>query len=97
MNDQVKRFEQVQVECLALYKQKNERYGNSFERTLDEWDSLIPIGLRLSDKMSRLQEILKDPSLATSDESLRDTLVDIANYATMSVSYLDSKAGTEQV
>lgn len=88
MSNQVQRFERVQAECLALYKLKNERYGNSFELTLDSW-GLTPIGIRLEDKLNRLRELIKHPDLETADESLRDTLVDIANYATMAVSYLD--------
>lgn len=90
MSNQVERFERVQAECLALYRVKNERYGNSFELTLDSW-GLTPIGIRLEDKLNRLRELIKRPELATDDESLRDTLVDIANYATMAVSYIDSK------
>lgn len=95
MSNQVQRFERVQAECLALYKVKNERYGNSFELTLDSW-GLTPIGIRLEDKLNRLRELIKRPDLETADESLRDTLVDIANYATMAVSYLDREGESLQ-
>jgi len=72
--------------CNALheiYIKKNHDYGDSFGRTFKEL-GIISAVTRLYDKMNRIVSITKT-SNQVKDESLRDTLLDLANYAIMTV------------
>lgn len=71
-----------------LYIQKNRAYGNSFDLTLDDV-GIIGAYIRMSDKWNRFRELSKDPGLDYGDESLEDTLIDLANYAIMTVMWLE--------
>ena len=88
-------------EVLALlheiYIQKNKRYGNSANRTFKKFGALS-YAIRLSDKMERFTELVKDPSLDNrdTDESIIDTLLDLANYAIMAVMDLTEKDDAER-
>ena len=47
--------------------------------------------VRMDDKMSRLISLNSKKEQQVMDESLRDTLMDLANYAIMSVMWLDEQ------
>lgn len=73
-----------------LYKAKNHDYGDSFHKTYEEFGK-IAIAIRLQDKISRLSALsTKDQQLVT-DESIRDTLMDIANYAILGIMEMDDE------
>ena len=80
-----------------IYIQKNKRYGNSANRTFKKFGALS-YAIRLSDKMERFTELVKDPSLDNkdTDESIIDTLLDLANYAIMAVMDLTEKDDAER-
>lgn len=72
-----------------LYARKNADYGDSFHQTFLEEGWAMP-RIRLSDKLSRFKTLSRaDVVQQVGDESLRDTLLDLANYAIMSVMELD--------
>lgn len=79
-------------ELHALYSRKNHDYGDSFHKTYLE-EGLAMCRIRLIDKMERFKRLShlhdKGERGQVSDESLRDTLMDLANYALMSVMELD--------
>ena len=62
-----------------LYVNKNNDYGDSFAKVRTEYPNAIAI--RLMDKLERVKQLLK-PHHQTSivNESLDDTLLDLANY-----------------
>ena len=66
------------------YQAKNSDYGNSFAELRKEYPNSVT--LRLSDKLNRLKTLMgrtdKQPKV---DESIEDTLMDLANYAIMEV------------
>lgn len=65
------------------YIDKNKDYGDSFERTHDEIGSKAGL-TRISDKFYRLQNIiLNEHEHLVEDETVIDTLIDLANYAVM--------------
>lgn len=76
----------VQCEALQLFNRKNIDYGDSFAK-------YGPIGVivRLGDKIERLINISKNGMSFVDDESIRDTLIDLHNYAAMAVMLLDEK------
>ena len=77
-------------ELTETYEKKNADYGNSFENSLDKHGLIAGI-VRMDDKMSRLISLNSKNEQQVMDESLRDTLMDLANYAIMSVMWLDEQ------
>ena len=71
-----------------LYARKNADYGDSFHQTFLEEGWAMP-RIRLSDKLNRIKTLSRVEDSKVKDESLRDTLIDLANYAIMSVMELD--------
>ena len=83
----VEQFKKMTAKMAELYEEKNRNYGNSFDKSLDE-DGLLVSKIRLGDKYNRFSSLLKQKSEGTSDESIVDTLVDLANYAIMTVMWM---------
>ena len=71
-------------EMNRIYKEKNERYQDSFSTTFTEYGPTA-LMLRLDDKLNRVKALLRDGNLPTGDESIQDTLQDLANYAIMGI------------
>ena len=82
--------EKVCQELTETYEKKNADYGNSFENSLDKHGLIAGI-VRMDDKMSRLISLNSKKEQHVMDESMRDTLMDLANYAIMSVMWLDEQ------
>lgn len=80
---------QICEELTDLYRRKNHDYGDSFHLTFEKW-GLPMAAIRLSDKMQRFETLIRSENQV--DESIRDTLIDLANYAIMTVIELDMKA-----
>ena len=81
--------------CLALnktYGAKNHDYGDSFHQTYLE-EGLAMARIRLSDKLNRFKSLSKSDSQKVKDESMVDTLMDLANYALMTVLEIDPTLG----
>ena len=77
----------VCAELNELYDRKNHDYGNSFHTTYEKW-GLTMAAIRLGDKLQRFETLIKADS-HVKDESIKDTLMDLANYAIMTVMELD--------
>lgn len=65
-----------------IYEQKNRAYGNSFDKTYEQL-GIISAVTRISDKFNRLCNLARNTDCPTGDESIADTLLDMANYAIM--------------
>ncbi|QUH21443.1 nucleotide modification associated domain-containing protein [Alkaliphilus sp. B6464] len=61
------------------YKAKNADYGDSFSKVRQEYPKAILI--RLMDKLERLKRLYEIDYEPQVDESINDTLLDLANYA----------------
>lgn len=83
-------FARVLEEMEDLHSRKNHDYGDSFAKSFGEF-GLVAAVVRMSDKMERLKSLCKGAALV--DESVRDTLVDLACYAVMTVAELDAQKG----
>lgn len=81
-------FEDVLDEMRRLHERKNHDYGDSFSKSFRDF-GIISAVVRMSDKMERLKTLCKKDSLVA--ESMRDTLIDLACYAAMSVAELDGE------
>nr|DAI79273.1 MAG TPA: Nucleotide modification associated domain 1 [Caudoviricetes sp.] len=86
--------EKIEIECekvAKLLKEKNKKYGNSFKKTVDEFGYAC-IVIRLFDKLNRIKTLLIDKEKDDmEDESIEDTLTDLAGYAILSKIYLNEK------
>lgn len=82
-------FRSITVEMDSLYRQKNADYGNSYAELYARYGSIYPL-IRLEEKIARVERLVtsgKAPEVMS--ESLRDTLIDLANYSVMWISELD--------
>lgn len=68
----------------TIYKAKNKDYGDSFGKSYKEY-GLTMACIRLEDKLNRLKSLNKNGQAEVKDESIEDTLKDLANYAIMTV------------
>jgi hypothetical protein len=86
MSDRVNQMSAVQSEALELFRKKNADYGDAFA-------TYGPIGVivRMGDKINRLVSINQNGVTLVDSESVRDTLIDLHNYAAMAVMLLDEK------
>ena len=71
-----------------LYVKKNHDYGDSFHRTFLEEGLAMP-RIRLSDKLNRFKTLSRNVDPQVGEESMKDTLIDLANYALMTVMELE--------
>lgn len=67
-----------------LYRRKNADYGDSFGKSFAEYGMSMPC-IRLEDKLNRLKALTRSGNAQVKDESIQDTLLDLANYAIMTV------------
>lgn len=87
-------FHGILEQMLRTYKEKNHDYGGSFDKTLDEF-GLVAAVVRLEDKVNRLAALIKSDNQLVRDESIRDTLQDLANYAVLTLVYTDEATHSE--
>ncbi|GAA0115264.1 nucleotide modification associated domain-containing protein [Clostridium senegalense] len=76
-NIKVDIFKDITNKMLRVYKAKNNDYGDSFSKVRKEYPQAICI--RLSDKLERLKTLMNGNKQMV-DESIKDTLMDLANY-----------------
>ena len=76
----------VQDEGLELFSRKNRDYGDAF---VDY--GVIGILVRLGDKIRRAQSITSKEVALVDTESIRDTLIDLHNYAAMAIMIIDEQ------
>lgn len=72
----------------SIYAQKNHDYGDSFKDTYDKL-GIVACITRMSDKMNRLISLGSGNQQTVKDESIKDTCLDLANYAIMTFMCLD--------
>lgn len=85
-NHRVKQLDIIQLEGRTLFEKKNKDYGDAFA-------TYGPVGVlvRIGDKIQRLQNITSKGINLVDDESIRDTLIDLHNYAAMAIMLMDEK------
>lgn len=87
-------FKENLAEMASLYERKNKDYGNSFEGTLNEFGIVAGV-IRMNDKMNRLKRLVNNKA-EISDESIADTLIDLANYAVMTLTWYQNDLSRNQ-
>ncbi|AXG97822.1 DUF1599 domain-containing protein [Clostridium botulinum] len=71
------------VDLNEVYKHKNHDYGDSFGETYEKL-GIISAVTRITDKVNRLQSLCTKEQ-KVKDESIKDTLRDLANYSIMTL------------
>lgn len=89
-NKKVHRHFEICQELNNLYARKNHDYGDSFHKTFLE-EGWAMVRIRLSDKLQRIKTLTKNNEQQVSDESLRDTFRDLANYSIMAMMEMEEK------
>lgn len=75
--------EDICKELNDLYKRKNADYGDSFGKSYKEYGEVMAV-IRLEDKLNRFKNLIKNNQCVL-DENIDDTLIDLANYAIMTL------------
>lgn len=81
-------FEATLNEMRNLYERKNTNYGGSIHETFDHY-GMVAYLVRMEDKVNRLRSLVGSQDLV--GESVRDTLMDLANYAALAVTEIDAR------
>lgn len=101
-NELVKSFKNITSKMAETYEKKNHDYGDSFDKSLDKFGLLASV-VRMGDKMNRIESLINKsvqnpayPSVSVEDvnlvkdESIKDTLLDLANYAVMTLVWMNN-------
>lgn len=87
MSDQLDRIAQmkaIQEKGLNLFEKKNRDYGDSFAKY-----GTIGVLIRMEDKIQRAVSISQKGVALVDDEGLKDTLLDLHNYAAMALMLME--------
>lgn len=90
------RYTKIVNEMYEIYKAKNADYGDSVHDTFLKY-GLLSFLVRMEDKISRLRSLtLKGKKeQRVKNESILDTLQDLANYAILAIIELKEQADTK--
>ncbi len=89
------RYTQHKKLCDSLndtYRKKNADYGDSFGKGFAEYGMMMPV-IRLEDKFLRFKRLALSGEQNVKDESIKDTLLDLANYALMTIVEMEANNG----
>lgn len=87
--NKVERHSQICNYLNNLYERKNNDYNDSFGKSYKEYGVTISC-IRLEDKLNRLKALtVHNKKQEVEDESIQDTLMDLANYAIMTIIEMD--------
>ena len=84
--NRVDQMDTVQKEAIELFRKKNADYGDAFATY-----GTVGVIVRMGDKIQRLISVSNKGVALIDSESLRDTLIDLHNYAAMGVMLLDEQ------
>jgi hypothetical protein len=82
--NRVQQMKKIQSEALDLFIKKNADYGDAFAKY-----GVIGVLMRIEDKLQRSMSITKNGVNLIKEEGIRDTLIDLHNYAAMALMLMD--------
>lgn len=86
----LERHKEICADLSEIYRKKNEAYGDSFGKTYREL-GIISAVTRMEDKMNRIASLATGAKNEVTDESLADSICDLANYAIMTLIEMKQK------
>lgn len=84
-------MKEIQKQGYELFVKKNIDYGDSFAKY-----GIIGVLMRIEDKIQRAMTITYNGVNLVNDEGIKDTLLDLHNYAAMALMLLDEKLKTNK-
>ena len=84
--NRIEQMQKVQKEGLELFEKKNKDYGDAFAKY-----GTIGVLIRMEDKLQRSISISNSGINLINSESMRDTLLDLHNYAAMALMLMDEE------
>ena len=91
--NRITQLQNIQNECKEIFEKKNKDYGDAFAQ-----HGTVGVLVRISDKMSRFTNISKRGlEISVEDETLKDTLMDLHNYAAMAIMCMEDAAEINKV
>ena len=84
MANRIEQMKKVQKEGLELFEKKNKDYGDAFAKY-----GTVGVLIRMEDKLQRSISISNSGINLVNSESMRDTLLDLHNYAAMALMLMD--------
>lgn len=91
LQDRVAMHREIVTGLTELYERKNRDYGDSFHKIFIE-EGLASSRIRLSDKLERFKQLSRGAEQQVNDESMSDTIRDLANYAILTLIELRRQA-----
>lgn len=85
--DKVEKHGEICTELNELYRRKNNDYGDSITKTFNKY-GVVSFLVRFEDKINRIDSLRQKEQLVN-DESIKDSLLDLANYAIAAVMELE--------
>ena len=82
--NRVEQLRDIQGLALELFTRKNADYGDAFAKY-----GLVGVLMRIEDKIQRALSITKNGVNLVKDEGIKDTLLDLHNYAAMALMLLE--------
>ena len=101
IDENVVSFRDIQDKLVKIYAKKNHDYGDSFNEGCNE----LGVGYafsRIFDKTKRFQTLAKgimnnNLSIEVQDETIEDTIMDLANYCMMYLAWRDKNVSIEEL
>jgi hypothetical protein len=78
--NRVEQMKEIQKMGLELFERKNKDYGDAFAKF-----GLVGVLVRIEDKIQRAISISNSGITLVEDEGLKDTMLDLHNYAAMAL------------
>ena len=82
--NRVEQLRDIQDSALELFTRKNADYGDAFAKY-----GVVGVLMRIEDKIQRALSITKNGVNLVKDEGIKDTLLDLHNYAAMALILLE--------
>ncbi len=90
--NRTEQLKKIQSEALELFAKKNADYGDAFAKY-----GVIGVLVRIEDKLQRAVSVTKSGINLVNDEKIRDTLIDLHNYAAMAAMLLDEHPDDKKI
>lgn len=84
--ERLQQYDEVSTETRELFNKKNTDYGDAFADY-----GVVGVLVRMGDKLRRYISVTNKGVSLVNDEALRDTLMDLRNYATMAIMLMDER------
>ena len=81
------RFKEITDKMFETFKAKNHDYGSSFSNLFNECGMTYAYG-HMAEKLERVKSLMKDEA-KVNGEGMKDSLLDLANYAILTIMELD--------